>query len=345
VTLPELLGAAGYETHLSGLQHVAPDASRLGFDHRYSGDHDAEETTAAATEIFEAAEAGPIYAQFGFSEVHRPLEQGTDDEEGVYVPPYVEATDEMCEDFARYQASVTYLDERVGEIIRALEESGHREETIVVFAADHGIPYPGAKWWCRSAGVEVATIADGPGPAFESDGPEEALLSNVDVVPTLLDALDLPVPDAVEGSSFRPYLAGEVEDPPREAAFTQFQGSSSRGIVTEEYNLIRNFGAGRDVEYPVEASPSSRGPDLDSSADPLPYAQLYDRAADPHELDDVAGENGAVVADLSDRLLEWMVDVEDPILRGPIATPYYDRAIDHLLTGGTRTGTAAPDMD
>lgn len=333
-TLPELLGKAGYETHLAGLQHVAQDPSRLEFDHRHSTEQDAKETAAAATSISEAADDGPFYAQFGFFEVHRPFERGTYREEGVHVPPYIEDTEGMREDFAAFQAEVNFLDERVGEILAALDANGRREDTVVVFAADHGIPYPGAKWWCRSPGVEIAMIMDGPGPTFEGHDTEESILSNVDVVPTLFDVLDLPIPDRVQGASFHDYLAGEADDPPREAAFTQYGGSDSRGIVTDRYNLIRNFGAGRTVDYPVEAPPTSRSPDLGPSADPLPYAQLYDRVTDPHELADIAEEREDVVEDLSERLLTRMAEIDDPLVRGPIPTPYYERAMTDFLTGG-----------
>jgi len=336
-TLPELLGDAGYETHLAGLQHVAPDVDRLDFDHIHSQEQNAEETAAAASEIFGAADEQPIFAQFGFFEVHRPFDQGTDDEDGVYVPPYIEETEEMREDFAAFQAEINYLDDRVGEILEALETTGHRDDTIVVFAVDHGIPYPGAKWWCRSAGVEIALIMDGPGPAFEGHDTETSMVSNIDVLPTLFDMVDLQPPDRVEGRSFREYLAGETEEPPREAAFTQYEGSGSRGIITEDYNLIRNFGAGRTVDYPVVAPPTSREPDLSSSADPLPYVQLYDREEDPHELTDIAPDDRETVTDLSDRLLDRMAEIDDPLLRGPLPAPYYERAMTDFLTDDSET--------
>ncbi|MFB6136278.1 MAG: sulfatase [Halobacteriaceae archaeon] len=333
-TLPELLGDAGYETHLAGLQHVAPDAARLGFDRRHSPESDAAETAAAAAEIFETAE-GPFYAQFGFFEVHRPLEREGDGGE-VYVPPYLEATDEMRADLASFQAEVEHLDERVGEVLDALEDSGRREETVVVFASDHGVPYPGAKWWCRSPGVDVSLLVDGPGPAFETRDVVESVVSHVDVVPTLCDVLGLPVPDRVQGVSLREYLAGETDDPPRDAAFTQYTaaGDEARGVVTASHNLIRNFGAGRTVDYPVASDPTGRGPSPGAGAEPRPYAQLYDREADPCDLNDVADERPERVAELSERLLAWMAAVDDPVLSGGVEYPYHERARRDLLTGG-----------
>jgi len=341
-TLPELLGEAGYETHLAGLQHVAPDADRLDFDHRHSRERDAEETAAAASEIFEDAD-GPVYAQFGFFETHRSLDRDPTDGE-VHVPDYLEPTDEMREDLARFQAEVAFLDERVGEILDALEETGERENTVVVFAVDHGIPYPGAKWWCRDPGVEIALLMDGPGPAFDTDSAVEPVISNVDVVPTLLDVLDLPISDRVEGVSFHDFLR-DGGDPPREAAFTQFtsSGSEARGVVTDEHTLIRNVGAGRVTDYPVDADPTSSGPSQDAGTDPRPYAQLYDRREDRANIDDVGAEHPDVVADLSARVRAWMARVDDPLLRGGIRYPYHERAMEDLLTDGDgRSGSSKP---
>ncbi|WP_435320886.1 sulfatase family protein [Haloarchaeobius sp. TZWSO28] len=333
-TLPELLGDAGYETHLAGLQHVAPDDDRLGFDHRHSTERDATETAAAARDIFADAGDRPIYAQFGFFETHRGFNREPTDGD-VFVPEYLQATDEMRTDLGRFQAEIEFLDECVGELISGLEAEGVREETIVVFVADHGIPYPGAKWWCRDPGVEIALLMDGPGPTFDGD-PIDAPISNVDVLPTVLDVLDIPVPDHVEGVSFHEYLAGETGTPPRDAAFTQYTdaGKEARGVVTAEYTLIRNFGPGRTVEYPVDTDPTSRAPSLGPATDPLPYSQLYDRRSDPYNLDDIAEERADVTAALSDRVRAWMASVDDPLLRGGIRYPYQERATRDLLGAG-----------
>jgi len=342
-TMPELLGDAGYETHIAGLQHVSPDSERLDYDHTHTLERDAEETVAAVHDVFgDAGDGGaengatdeaPIFAQFGFFETHRSLDREPATENGVFVPDYLEPTEEMREDLGRFQAEVNYLDERVGEILDGLDAHGVREETVVVFAVDHGIPYPGAKWWCRDPGVEVAMLMDGPGPAFDADAPVTAPFSGVDLLPTLFDAVDVPVPDRVEGVSFRDYLAGDASEAPRDVAFTQYTqaGSESRGVVTEEYTLIRNFGSGRVVEYPVDADPTSRGPDRPPSADALPYAQLYDRREDPGNLHDVADEREGVAADLSARVRAWMARVDDPLLRGGIRYPYQQRATRDLF--------------
>ncbi len=59
-------------------------------------------------------------------------------------------------------------------------------------------------------------------------------------------------------------------------------------------------------------------------------AQLFDLKDDPHERNDLAAspEYASIVRDLSDRLWRWMEDVGDPILDGPLVTPYYKEAME-----------------
>lgn len=344
--LPEILAEHGYETHLSGLQHVASDPERMGFQHTRSRELDAEETTAAASELFRNATGDqPFYAQVGFFEVHRDFDQGTHSENGVYVPPYLEETDEIRDDFAAFQASVNYFDDRVGDVLQALESAGLREETIVVLAADHGIPHPGAKWTCRRPGIEIALLMDGPGPVFSGRNRVDEVISSVDVLPTLLDILDVPISGRIEGHSFRQFLAGETEFPPREAAFAQFtehmkRDNESRCIITKENHLIRYFDQGRTVEYPVGTDPQAFADHVErmsTEREPRPFAQLYDVQEDPYELENLgaSSKHKQLVTDLSRRLLRWMVSVDDPLLEGRVRHPYYEQAIDDLLTSST----------
>jgi hypothetical protein len=63
-----------------------------------------------------------------------------------------------------------------------------------------------------------------------------------------------------------------------------------------------------------------------------PYVELYDLVADPGEQTNLAGrpEVAALEADLRGRLLRWMRDTDDPLLRGPVASPYYYEALRRL---------------
>lgn len=333
--LPQLLNDAGYETHLAGRQNVVPDGDeeRLGFDQCHHINEPAEKTAGSARGIFADAGEGPIYAQFGFVETHRPFEEGSFDEHGVTVPEYLEDTPGLREDLARFQADINYLDDRVGEILEHLETTGHREDTVVVFAVDHGIPYTGAKWTSRDPGTEVGLLIDMPG--VETPEPVDSMISQVDVVPTVLDAIDLSIPAPVQGVSYCDYLRGDTDTPPRDIAFTEWVMGEQRSAVTTEYTLIRNFERGTATDYPVTANPDNpRQRHGSSEGDLRPVAELYDRTSDPANLEDVAADRETVCSELSDRVRAWMTRVDDPLLGGFTPTPYYRQARQDLL-GGT----------
>lgn len=102
-------------------------------------------------------------------------------------------------------------------------------------------------------------------------------------------------------------------------------------MVTAEHTLIRNFGAGRTIEYPVDASPISREPSIGDGCRVRPDAQLDDRRADPATLDDVAAQRPEVVEELSGGGRARMATVDDLPLRGAITSPYTTRATRDLL--------------
>ena len=218
-------------------------------------------------------------------------------------------------------------------------------DTMVIMTSDHGMPYPGAKWSVRKAGIEVPFILYQPGTALSGGKVIHELMSNVDVLPTLLDLLGAPIPENMQGHSFKDLLEGKAKAAPRKEAFAQYtpdmkRDNLSRCVITRRHHLIRYFDQGRAVDYPVDVHPQEFASHVrrckTKGMSPRPFAQLFDIKEDPYELDDIGSkeENAAIVADLSGRLLAWMKQVKDPLLEGPLRTPYYDRAIGDLMEVG-----------
>ncbi len=334
---------AGYETLLVGFNHVDPDWRRLGYDRALSTKRKAHETVRAAVERIEHASTSstPFFMKVGFTEVHRPFTHGQDTEKGLFIPPYLQDTQDIRDDLAAFQAQIKFFDERVGEILDALETSRIAENTLVVMTSDHGIPYPGAKWSARKAGIEVPFILYQPGTALEGGKVYRELMSNVDVLPTLLDYIGIEIPRAVQGRSLKNLIDGKSKTPPRREAFAQYtpdmkRDNLSRCVVTDRYHLIRYFDQGRTVAYPVDVHPQEFANHhiRCRTSGTRPFAQLFDLKNDPYELDDIGSkeENAAIVQDLSKRLLAWMKDVDDPLLDGPLRTPYYNRAMKDLFS-------------
>ncbi len=337
-----ILRDAGWSAHLIGYNHIDPhNPQRLGYETVESQNRSADETVDGALNLIARStpESKPFFAKVGFTEVHRLFTHGEDREKGVFVPPWLQPTEQVTDDLAAFQAEIRYFDTQVGRILDGLAASDIADCTLVVMTADHGIPYPGAKWTVRKAGIEVPLILHQPGTLFTGGRVVEEVIGNVDVLPTLLDVLGVPIPENIEGVSFMPFLEGRASGPPRREAFSQYtpemkRDNLSRSVITQRYHLIRYFDQGRAVDYPVDVHPQEFASHRQRcrTKGTRPFAQLFDLEADPYELTDIGSEpaNAEIVADLSRRLLDWMKQVKDPLLEGPLRTPYYERAIADL---------------
>lgn len=152
-----------------------------------------------------------------------------------------------------YDAELRYTDDTLSELFDQLAEIGFLEGALVVVTADHGEEL-GEHGGLLHRGllyeelIKVPLIVAGPGiPAKR----EPALVSTVDIVPSLLDYLDLASPDFLEGSSF-------LADPgPRRAVVAQYS-NSRYAIRTREWKLIRNEAAGSFELYDLAKDPRER---------------------------------------------------------------------------------------
>jgi len=338
-----ILARAGYRTTLIGFQHVTPGQPHdLGYQEVITAAGRApQKAEAAAAFLKQLKERGdsPFFAKIGFTEVHRPYQSGgivPDSEKGIHVPPFLADTEDIRKDLAGLQGSIRLMNGAVGVILAALEDSGLKDDTLVIFTSDHGIPYIGAKWTLFDPGLTIPLIFRWPAGDLTGGRVHRQLLSNVDFLPTLLDLAGVAIPDNLQGFSAVDILRGRTTEPVRDAIFAEhlshaLRDNTSRCIRTERYKLIRNFEPGRKIVKPIDAHPQNVA---GHTARPRregtrPVAQLFDLEADPIEYNNLAldKQHAPLLRELSDRLWRWMADVGDPILEGPIRTPYYEEAM------------------
>jgi arylsulfatase A-like enzyme len=229
------------------------------------------------------------------------------------------------------------MDTGVGRILQALDELGLAESTCVVFATDHGAAMPRAKCTLYDPGIEVALLWRWPQGGVPRGRVVDELVSNVDVTPTLLEALGLPLPGRLQGRSFWPLLTGAGAYSPRTEVFAEKTFHTyyepMRAIRTARHKLIVNFEVSTVVDVPSDIRESPIYPlMLRQLNDVRPSIELYDLAADPWEQHNLADtpDVDAIQADLRQRLLRWMTETDDPLLRGPVASPYYADALARL---------------
>ena len=341
--LAAILADAGYRTTLIGFQHVlAGDAHELGYQDVPETGRFAPDKARTAAQFLAAQEMdadAPFFVKVGFSEVHRRfMHEGVEPDvaKGVHVPPYMQETADIRADLAELQGSVRYMDAAVGRILAALNKAGLAEDTIVIFTSDHGIPYIGAKWTLFDPGITIPLIIRWPGGGLVGGKVHGQLMSNVDFLPTLLDLAGVEIPGNVQGVSAAPILRGESAAPIRDAVFAEhlshaLRDNTSRCIRTGRYKLIRNFEPGRTILKPIDAHPQGVAEHVvrPRRNGTRPFAQLFDLNDDPVEMNNLAEDeaHADTLRELSARLWQWMADVGDPILQGPLRTPYYEQAI------------------
>jgi arylsulfatase A-like enzyme len=180
---------------------------------------------------------------------------------------------------AAYHTSVEFLDRNVGRVLKALEASGHADNTIVIYTGDHGYMLGQHGRFEKHCGYEPAVRAPliirwPTGRA----GATAALVEFVDVAPTLLELAGVPAPANVQGRSLVPVLEGKAKGH-REQVFIEYSENEEAYVVTERYKFIYSTG---------------RRPREDGYETGLPLPgrtiRLFDLHEDPDELRDLSRE-------------------------------------------------------
>ncbi len=173
---------------------------------------------------------------------------------------------------------ITRADLAVGQIMDALRQSGHDERTVVIFTSDNG-EFQGAhgltgKWLMYEESIRVPLIIRDPRLPAELRGRRcEEMALSVDLAPTMLGLAGVPIPDTMQGRDLGPLVRGERvawrDDWYYEHTYAhppQHRIPKTEGVRTKQWKYTRY----------TDFTP--------------PYEQLFDLAADPQELKNVADD-------------------------------------------------------
>jgi arylsulfatase A-like enzyme len=339
------LREAGYETTLIGVQHVThrQKTQALGYDH-ISPIEPAPRLAETARKFFanRVRPDTPFYLEIGFFEPHRPYNWGDttpDKSKGVNLPPYIPNAPESDTDFAALQGMIRSMDEAVGVILAALAKAGLAEDTLVVFTTDHGLAMPRAKCTLYDPGISTALLVRWPAQGISGGRRYAELISHVDILPTLLEAVGLPVPGNLHGQSFWPLLQGRPYEPNQEVFAEKSYHTAyepMRAIRTQRHKVILNFEVGLKFDVPGDICQSPIYPlIIDQLIGERDYIELYDLENDPTETVNLAGrpEVAGLEQTLLRRLRQWMAQTNDPLLHGSLVSPFYEAAMELLNTG------------
>jgi N-sulfoglucosamine sulfohydrolase len=261
--------------------------------------------------------------------------QPTYDPAAITVPPNHIDTPELRKSRARYYTDITKMDTNLGRVLASVEKHGFSTNTVFIYTADQGAQWPFAKWGLYDQGIHVPFIARWPG-TVTPGATTEAMISFVDVVPTLIELAGGKAPAEVDGKSFLPVLLGKSSRH-REVIFathsqdTGMNSSPMRCVRTARYKYILNLSP--QIEYTThmdKAKDHDGGRDYWDSwvkraeTDPRaavilkqyhwrPREEFYDVLLDPYEVHNLAAD--PVYADLknnmSQQLIAWRKQQSD----------------------------------
>ncbi len=341
-TLADELARAGLRTAIAGKWHVAPflPTSWYGYHERMGGLLDPWiRDTEPVLDFVRRQGDRPWHLELNFMQTHRdddgafsfatgfPVDPAT-----ISIPAYLALPDwpEIREDLARYYSQMLAMDAMVGAILDLLDELAIAERTLIVFVSDNGPPYPGAKMTLYDRGIGTPLLFRWPG-RVPSGEVRDALVSTIDVMPTVLEALGRPISSDLEGRSFWGLLSGSAPDVHRDVVFAEMTDHvhpiPTRAVRGERWKYVRNYS---DIPIGLDQiHDRAWAHRLCERVDqpwirPRVAEELYDLASDPHEQRNLAGEtdHSAQLSRLRARLDEHMRETADPMRGAPFARDY-----------------------
>jgi arylsulfatase A-like enzyme len=184
------------------------------------------------------------------------------------------------------------MDDRIGEVLRTLEEAGVLEETAIIISADHGEQFGelgvyGDHCAAANAVQNVPLVISWPG-VTPSDLACDDLVLNVDLAPTISDLLGMPLPSGWDGTSIARQLRGETSSDWRQyVVYTHGLYCCQRAVRTHRWQLTRTYHPGTYLHEQV---------------------MLHDLQADHYQTTNLAADRPDIVAELDHLLAQWLND-------------------------------------
>lgn len=341
--IPNVLNKNGYKTCLIGKFHVQP-YKNYEFQHLeegFAGNRSVYEMAKVADKHFNSDRDKPFFIVMGYSDPHRDwiksnekkypeIKKNTYSPDDVTIPPFLPDEPGVREEFAQYYESVDRLDQGIGYVLDFLEKSGRADDTLVMYISDNGIPFPGAKTTLYDPGINLPMVISSP--MLKKKGIlNNAMVSFIDIVPTILDWTGIEAPYELPGRSILPVLEEEnPEDWDTIYASHTFHEITMyypmRAIRTRKYKYILNLANGLDYPFATDLYASAVWQGILKRKSKMmgvrtvdayihrPKEELYDLENDPNEVNNIAGDSKytAVLNDLRAKLKKFQEDTKDP---------------------------------
>jgi len=338
--LARFLKPAGYTTVLSGVEHTAPNLPMVGYDKILSfhqielpDARNPKDPAQAASGFLRSGPQEPFFLSVGLFETHRPFPKADPKNHPAEDPRYCRPPRPLPDvpqtraDMADFKAAARLMDEKFGLVLDALEDSGLADSTYVFCFCDHGIQFPLNICNLTDHGIAVFFLARGPR-YFHGGRDVDAMVSLIDLVPTVCDLAGIPIPERVQGRSLLPLIDGESENL-HDTLFAEVNYHAAyeptRCVRTRRYKYIRRYDRRDHLVLPnVDDTPSKDFMLAAGWAErPREQEMLYDLSFDPDEINNLIDNENyrSIREELSMRLDRWMEETGDPLLDGPVSAP------------------------
>lgn len=354
-TIPEYLDSAGYYTGICGRHYHLDGSGRKAeetvaafekydlvtfpdrVDYLREGSDD-EVIGQFKSFLDEVPDAAPFFMWMNYSDPHRPFtaDDHAPDPTTLAVPTGMPDTEEVRKDLAEHYGEIMRLDAHFGQVMQVLRQRELADHTIVIFMGDNGAALLRGKGTLYDLGLHVPLIAAGPGIATNTTS--DAMISGIDIAPTILELAGKEAPGVMEGRSFVPALKGEDYTGHELIFAARVPHGSGLPTATDYFDLGRTvfdrrykliYNALWQLPYtPVDFKGRPMWRDLQRRndegqleanfskalfANPRALFELYDLRTDPDEMHNLIGKEEYAKTEyrLKAALHEWMVRYQD----------------------------------
>ncbi|WP_420320017.1 sulfatase [Flagellimonas sp.] len=338
-TIPELFKEAGYFTFNNGkddYNFVYDRTDLYTQDYRL---HPLYGKSGVQLDLTTLSDKQPFFGQiqlYGGKEIFnskfKDNVKNPVDRSKVKLPPYLPNHPAIVEEYANHLDAIQITDEKVGDIIGKLRESGVLENTIVFFFSDHGMRITRNKQFLYDGGLHVPLIiADFTKneESIPSGNINDKLVSGLDLGTSSLALADISIPAYMEGKNI-------FDDTEEERKYVisirdrcDFTIDRIRSVRSKDFKYIRNFLTDRPYTQPtymdvdsVEFVQVMRKLHADKKLDSIqerfmsnerPAEELYDLRNDPFELNNLANDPdySTTLKEYANVLDEWIKETDD----------------------------------
>ena len=333
--LPAYLQELGYEVASFGKVGHYRQTPEYGFDiAKHFGYHDDVAVDEAIKWLRGRESDKPLCLFVGTNWPHVPWPEDVAgiDPDKIVIPPNHVDTPTSRQWRAKYVAAIRTMDNELGKVYDAAREV-LGDDVFFLHTSDHGAQWPFGKWNLYDDGIRTPMIVSWPG---EISGGErtDAMVSWIDVLPTLLEVAGEAPPKDLDGRSFLPVLTGNATAH-RDVIFTTHSGDGNFNVfpiraarTADGWKYIRNlhpeFRFGSHVTRTVadngywpswvdEATRNEQAKTLVHRYQNRPAEEFYNTQTDPYEHANLIadGEQQSRVTDLRRRLEQWMKQTGD----------------------------------